>query len=49
MLWLYVSMVLISIRGLFNNGIINLNFVASNNKWLLTNKLESVLNEVVLS
>ena len=42
-------MVRLFIRGLFNNSIINSDYLASNDKWILSNKLERVLKEVILS
>ena len=41
-------MVRLFICGFFNNIIINSNYVAWNDKWLLTNKLERVLNALDL-
>ena len=42
-------MVRLFIRGLFNNSNINSDYLASNDKWLFTNKLERILKEVILS
>jgi hypothetical protein len=48
MLWLYVLMVRLVIRGLFNKSFIKSNCLVSNDKWPLANKLKSVWKEVVL-